>query len=379
MEIKWNVNKNWMIGKAINVDNVNNVDNIDLKNKKIAAFDLDDTLIKTKSGKDFGTDEFDWEMYDDSIKKKLTDLINDNYNLVIISNQMGVSKGKIKLDTLKNKIKNVIDFLKLNFTIICAFNDDNFRKPRMKMWDFVLGDKENSFYCGDAGGLVKRKINNKQIDKDFSDTDLKFARNVGLKFIHRDEFVYDSKYNDNTYNIKYPINFDSLNFNNSDYDFKPNHQEMILNVGFPASGKSHVTLNVIKHNYEYINQDTLKTAKKCIIATESALKLGKSVIIDNTNIKKEDRKIFIDLAKKYKIKCKCFLFTTPIETCKHNSYFRNYTTNGNINPIPQLVYNLMKSKYVKPELSEGFDAIDEIDFSLNLNNDMKDLYQKYYF
>ena len=369
MEVKWDINKNYMIGKT---------SNIDIKNKKVAAFDMDDTLIKTKSGKDFGIDDDDWEIYDDSITNSLTGLVDDDYNLVIISNQMGISKGRVTIDTLKSKIEKIINYFNLNFTVICAFNDDNFRKPRMGLWEFVAGDKMNSFYCGDAGGLAKRNINNKLIDKDFSDTDLKFARNVGIKFIHRDEFVYDIKYNDGTYKINYPIIFDKM-IPNTKYDFKPNHQEVILNVGFPGSGKSHFTLNVVNNNYQHINQDILKTAKKCIIAVETALKLKKSVIIDNTNLTKENRKVFIDLANKYKVKCRCFIFNTPIEICKHNSYFRNYITDGKVNIIPNIVYNMMKKKYVKPELSEGFSEIDEIDFSLNLDVNARQIYEKYYF
>lgn len=370
MDIKWDVNKNYMIGK---------VSDVELKNKKIAAFDLDDTLIKTKSGKDFGIDENDWEPFDNSIIKKLKKLVNDDYNLVIISNQMGVSKGKITREQLKNKLEQIINFFKLNFTIVCAFNDDNFRKPRMGMWDLLAGDLLKSWYCGDAGGRDKRIINGKlhvEIDKDFSDTDLKFAKNIGVKFIHRDEFIYDINYD--THKINYPINFDTLT-SNVKYDFKPNHQEVIINVGFPGSGKSHFTLNVINHNYECVNQDTLKTVKKCINATESALKSHKSVIIDNTNLTKENRKVFIDLANKYKVKCRCFIFNTPIEICKHNSYFRNYITNGEINVIPNMVYNMMKKKYIKPELTEGFYEVNDINFSLILNDNMKQLYNKYYY
>ena len=45
---------------------------------------------------------------------------------------------------------------------------------------------------------------------------------------------------------------------------------------------------------------------------------GKSVIIDNTNPKKEDRKYFLDLAKKHGYKARSFFFLTPKEICSHN-------------------------------------------------------------
>lgn len=367
MEIKWTIHSNYIMGKT---------EEVDLTNQQIAAFDMDDTLITTKSGKTFAENDDDWKIYDGSIKNKLVKLHNDGYKLVIISNQLGISKGKVDINILKSKINKLINFLQLNFTIFCATNDDHYRKPRMGLWNLIDGDKEKSFYCGDAGGLDKRTINNKIIDKDFSDGDLKFAANVKIKFIHRDEFVFDVKY-DNI-NINYPVNFKTIN-NKSNYIFKPNTKEIILNVGLPASGKSYFSLNnVVPYNYEYINQDKLKTLKKCIIETEKALKSSKNVIIDNTNLTIEHRKTFIELANKYGFKCRCLLFNTPLEICVHNSYFRNYTTNGEVKIIPKMVYNMMKKKYVKPELSEGFYEINKIDFALNLTDDVKELYCKYY-
>ncbi len=367
MEITWTTQSNYIMGKTSNVN---------LTNQKIAAFDMDDTLITTKSGKTFAENDDDWKIYDNSIKNKLINLHNNGYKLVIISNQLGVSKGKVDTNILKSKIQKLINFLQLNFTIFCAINDDHYRKPRMGLWNLINGDKTNSFYCGDAGGLDKRTIDSEIIDKDFSDGDLKFALNVKIKFIHRDEFVFDVKYD--SIKVKYPIDFKTIN-NKSNYIFKPNSQEIILNVGLPASSKSYFSLNnIVPNNYEYINQDTLKTPKKCIMEAEKALKLSKSVVIDNTNLTIDTRKVFIELANKYGIKCRCLIFNTPLEICIHNSYFRNYTTDGKNKIIPKMVYNMMKKKYVKPLLSEGFYEINEIDFALNLSDDMKELYEKYY-
>ena len=80
----------------------------------------------------------------------------------------------------------------------------------------VKYDIKSSFYCGDAAGLPKRNINNLTIPKDFSDSDLKFALNIGLKFMHRDEFVYNVQ---QEIEINYPINFDSIKFGK--YQFNP--------------------------------------------------------------------------------------------------------------------------------------------------------------
>jgi bifunctional polynucleotide phosphatase/kinase len=67
--------------------------------------------------------------------------------------------------------------------VFIATSDDEYRKPGIKMWDVlernndgIKIDKSKSFFCGDAAGRKNGKI------KDFSDSDLKFALNVGIEF-----------------------------------------------------------------------------------------------------------------------------------------------------------------------------------------------------
>lgn len=82
-------------------------------------------------------------------------------------------------------------------------------------------------------------------------------------------------------------------------------KEMVLMVGAPGSGKSTFCVNHLP-KYVRVNRDTLKTKEKCYKVADEALGQGKSVVIDNTNPKKEDRRYFIDLAKKHGVKVRCF-------------------------------------------------------------------------
>ena len=366
MNIQWKQTDNYIFGTTNST--------INLKNKKIAAFDLDDTIVTPKSGKDFAENENDWQLY--PIAPKLIKLVADGYQLVIISNQLGITKGKVDPNVWKKKLENIINYIGLDFTIMCALKDDPYRKPRTKLWDeLVIGDKQTSFYCGDAGGLKKRKINGQEISKDFSDTDLKFALNLGLKFIHRDEFVWDVK------TLKFNLAPIEIPKCKNPYKFKPNKPEMVINVGLPASGKSSFAHKyLIPNDYHYVNRDTLKTPKRCLMETEKALQQNKSVVIDNTNVTQEERKSYIDLAKKYNIKCRCLLFTTSKEVCIHNNHFRNFITNNEVFIIPQIVYNIMNKKYEEPQLKEGFTSIDKVDFNPEFNSDEdKRIYQMYYY
>ena len=71
---KWIIETNYLCYCDINTD-FNG-----FKNKKIAAFDLDDTIIKTKSGKVFAKSENDWTILNESLFIKLLKLQIDGYN-----------------------------------------------------------------------------------------------------------------------------------------------------------------------------------------------------------------------------------------------------------------------------------------------------------
>ena len=357
--VEWTIASTYMIGKT---------NKQILKNKKIAAFDMDHTLIKPINNKKFSETDSDWELYCDSISKRLLKLSNEDYELVIITNQKGISSGKVDIEVFKNKIKKIVNHFGLHFVILVSLEDDLYRKPRTKLWtEFILGNLETSFFCGDAAGCPN----------DFSDSDLKFALNVGIKFVYRDEFLGEKV---KIPPIKYAVDFSKIVTKN-DYNFiKSADQEVIINVGLPASGKSHFTKNcIVPLNYIQINQDILKTKAKCLKLFEASLSSGKSVVVDNTNLTKENRKEYLDIAKKYKVKCRCLNFIVTKEVCIHNSYYRNYITDGDTKVIPNLVFNIMNKKYKAPELVEGFLKIDEIKFSFNSDNDSVKLYTQFFY
>lgn len=55
---------------------------------KLAAFDLDGTLIKCKSRNKFPTDETDWMFWDPTVPGKLRELSQSGHLVVIFSNQV---------------------------------------------------------------------------------------------------------------------------------------------------------------------------------------------------------------------------------------------------------------------------------------------------
>jgi bifunctional polynucleotide phosphatase/kinase len=321
-------------------------------NKKIAAFDLDGTLVVPKSGKKFAEDESDWTWIYNNVPEKLKQLNDEGYSIVIISNQAGISGGKQSGDGWIKKLNDISDQLNkigVKIKVFCSTSKNKYRKPITTIWDdfFPSDFDKDSFYCGDAAG---RK-------GDFSDTDLKFALNVGLKF-YIPEHLFLGKSNtfpdvDYCFDIKNKNNQKNTKFK---MDFVPKNKELIIMCGFPGSGKSYVSKYIKdKHQYEIINQDTLKTKAKCKKEAENQIKQNKSIIIDATNPGKETRKEWIDLAKSYGYTVRVIKMNTTIEHAKHNNIYRSLTTTTE--QIPDMAYNMYKSKYNEPELAEGIEEI----------------------
>lgn len=170
--------------------------------EKILAFDMDDTLIKTKSGAKFAKDEKDWVFWHDKVPSKVKEWYDKGYKIVIFTNQAGISKGHTKSKDIKNKIEKICQEIGVPIQALIASADDTFRKPGISLWKFFANNMngsetikiEESIFCGDAAGRSGKK-------KDFSDTDLyrhfffksnlisrKFALNVGLKFQTPEKF-----------------------------------------------------------------------------------------------------------------------------------------------------------------------------------------------
>lgn len=65
--------------------------------EKIACFDLDGTLIKTKSTKRFAANENDWIFYSKNVPNKLKKIAEDGFCIVIITNQAGLTTKEKKI------------------------------------------------------------------------------------------------------------------------------------------------------------------------------------------------------------------------------------------------------------------------------------------
>lgn len=169
---------------------------------KIAAFDLDGTLVDTTSGLKFARNPSDWKWFNAKVPSVLKDLQNnEKYLVVIFTNQGGVvaspksSKSYINFTSRVNQVQRKLgladDLLVLaspkrpaskNATNVSSVElHDQARKPNVGMWEELAKyltlqgyeiDLKESFFVGDAAGRPG----------DFLDSDKVFAEKAAIKF-----------------------------------------------------------------------------------------------------------------------------------------------------------------------------------------------------
>ncbi|CAK9295385.1 unnamed protein product [Gordionus sp. m RMFG-2023] len=392
------VNEKWIIKDSLLIYQTDHMPPSD----KVACFDLDGTVITTKSGKVFPKDEHDWKINSldatntDKFISKLNILYEEGYKIVIFTNQKGLLMNKkgISVDSFKRKIESILKHIfKENPCIVfVSLSNDYYRKPLIGMWNYLQNncndnvtiDRSKSFYVGDAAGRDSYTFMHQTVKKDFSCCDRLFAINIGLEnFYTPEEYFHEQSHNVPyhlpSFNPKaFLSTFDKTLDQNTlllsppDAQLVSTNKEMVMMVGFPASGKSFFVQkyfecqNEKSHKYIRVNMDTLKSKAKCEKFCKEILSTNKifaeteltSMIVDNTNPDIASRKSFIDIAKNYKIPVRCFWIDTPFEQCLHNEKYRrllqlpnfahiNEKTNGNYgnttldkqhSSVPELVF-----------------------------------------
>jgi len=338
---------------------------------KIASFDLDSTLTITKSGKQFSENALDWLWWHPKVPEILKKYNMDGFKIVLFTNQKGIETGKTSRKEFSEKMNNIQAELGFPIQVFAATSDDKYIKPSLGMWeifnksynDGIAVDMKKSIYVGDAAGRPATKTKK----KDFSDSDLKFAKNSGLEF-HTPETFFLGEAPE----VLETSGFDPSKLKRAGCVFKgeetkkvdSDKQELIIFVGSPGSGKSTFWKNHLK-NYVRVNNDTLKTKEKCMKVCEEALSQKKSAVIDNTNPTPEVRKLYIDIAKKHKVPVRCFFFNFPKEQLLHmdsqrkkNTYHQHLSKHTGRIPI----FSFFKKNSIPPTTAEGFTEVREVEF-----------------
>lgn len=344
---------------------------------------MDSTLINTKSGGIFARNSSDWVWWDPSVPKKLKEIHEDGYKIVIFSNQAGIEGGQVKPNVLKGKFIQLFKSLKIPFQALCATSKDQNRKPCTGMWKYFAEkcndgtepDKKSSLYCGDAAGRPKGKGRK----KDFSDSDRKFAINVGIDFYTPEMYFLNKK------EKLPPLAFDPKKLkelegkspSGEEEKFVKEEQEMIVFVGPPGAGKSTFWNNHLS-DYVRVNNDTLKTKEKCMKVARQALSDGKSCVIDNTNPDPTTRARYTSIAEEAGVPCRAFYFNIDKPVSMHNNLQRksNPARKHFSKKVGDVIIHTFYKKCQVPTTSEGFSEVKTISFVPGpfLNDEDEEIY-----
>jgi bifunctional polynucleotide phosphatase/kinase len=322
------------------------------KNRKIAGFDLDQTLITPKSLKKFPRNSDDWMWNYQNVKDVLQKLQQDGFEIIIVTNQAGIGQSDSKLEEFKKKIENMEKDIRqtnpsLEFQIYCMNNKDIYRKPFPTIFENMSIDHDLSFYCGDGAGRPK----------DHTDSDIKFAHNARLHF-KTPECVFLNELDEKGI-VRYP----ELKSSEKPYHYVPNVRglpELIIMVGFPASGKSHISrsiveMGIMQHNriIRMINQDTIGTKQRMVRMIKEYIDKNETVLVDNTNLDPTTRNELIGMIGGMNYYVRIIHVNTPLERCIHNNYYRYYVSGGVAKLVPDFVYKMMVSKFKQPTKTEN--------------------------
>lgn len=149
----------------------------------------------------------------------------------------------------------------------------------------------------------------------------------------------------------------------------------IMMVGFPASGKSTFSTSIANSVSKIlrVNQDEIREKGKCEELVGKYTKNNSNyttVILDRCNLKKDERKYWLDLA--YNKKAWCIFFDIDIDLCKYRITRRkNHPTvkeGSGINILESVKNNLEH-----PDMAEGFDKI----FTISSQDESNNLLEKW--
>jgi bifunctional polynucleotide phosphatase/kinase len=321
--------------------------------------DLDSTLVETKSGRRFARDAGDWRWKYELVAEALRAIIREGYLVIIVTNQLGAAYGCPREALLRERIDQVLTaagVLESAF-VLAATADDEYRKPRVGMWSFlvsrVLGgiqpQMRGSVFVGDAAGRPG----------DHADTDRKFAINVGLCFETPEEFFmceepkwYELSGWEPTLTVL-GSSRDELEALTAGVD----GPDLVMLVGRPASGKSTLCESIFEPaGYVRVCQDVEGTLPRCLVKAKALLQQGLSIVVDATNGSREARARWLGLCREFGVESvRAVVLDVPLGQARHMNRYREAL--GGKAHVPAVAYRTHESRYEAPTVEEGFTEV----------------------
>jgi predicted kinase len=131
--------------------------------------------------------------------------------------------------------------------------------------------------------------------------------------------------------------------------------EAVIFIGLQASGKSTFYNRFFADTHVRVNLDTLKTRFREKTLILECLSQKQSFVVDNTNLTKKERAVYIGTAKNNEYEVIGYYFRSVLEECLP----RNEKRVDN-ERVPRLGLLSAAKKLEKPEYNEGFDELNYV-------------------
>lgn len=347
-------------------------------NIKIALFDLDNTLIVPKNGRNPATLHLDTDpknyVYLDShenLTKKFTLLKKAGYVIAIVTNQ---SKYRQQFGALELKLRHILkdfkthlgwkpymfinispDFVKpspQSFNLLLLLNSLEIKdiKPN-KNQNILKIEKVNLPQCFMVGDAVGKE--DPYLPYRYASFDKNYAKNISNEF--RNTHKKQKGFSQNS-----P---DFCKFIRAS-DFFPHHKveprahrELVITVGQPGSGKSTTSALLQKAGYDVCVSDFIKDKDLLIDCVKKSLEGKNRVVVDALNFSKEQRSRYTKLARAMKVPIRLIWFVRegrPWNSVrgKEEAIILG-TTYRHKEPVPEVAYANYSKNFEEPTESEG--------------------------
>jgi predicted kinase len=132
--------------------------------------------------------------------------------------------------------------------------------------------------------------------------------------------------------------------------------ECVILIGLPASGKTTFYRERLAGSHEHVSKDAMRhhrhpqRRQEQLIA--AALASGRSVVVDNTNPRVEDRAAIIAISRRHGAQVAGYFFPTEAPVALR----RNRKRQGR-DRVPDVAIFVTRKRLEKPTYEEGFDRL----------------------
>jgi predicted kinase len=128
--------------------------------------------------------------------------------------------------------------------------------------------------------------------------------------------------------------------------------EAVLFIGLPASGKSTFYKDRYFATHVRISLDLLRTRYRLTEMLNLCLATDQRFVVDNTNVARDERAIFIAAARDRRFAVVGYYFASRVEDCLHRNTMRTGKER-----VPDVAILSAAKRLERPRMNEGFDAL----------------------